>query len=201
VKKIPTRAAMMVALTLALGLGVPSAAFASSPPTAGTTVKAPTAWTTWRASWTTFINGIKTINDSYHASLKSARDTLNAALSAATNKTQRDASRAAFTTSLLAAMNTRVAAIESAGIPPAPPAGYNGTAFFTGFLAARSAYWAAVTSAESTFTAAMASATTTSQRTAARAALKAAMSAALIARTNALTSLGSKPIKPGKPLG
>ena len=200
-KKFPTRAAMTVALTWSLGLGVPAAAFASSPPTTGTTVKAPSAWSTWRATWTTFIHGITAINDTYHASLKSARSTLSSALSTATNKTERDAARAAFTTALITAMDTRVTAITTAGMPPAPPAGFNGTAFFTGFHAARSAYWTAVASAESRFTAALASATTASQRTAARAALKSAVSAALIARTNALSALGSRPAKPGKPLG
>lgn len=200
-KKFATRGVTAVALTFTLVVSAPAVAFASSPPASGTTAKAPTPWTTWHASWVTFINEIKTINQSYQASLHSARSAYAASMSVAVTAAERQAARTTLTNAVIAAIDLRVSLITAAGVPPAPPAGYNGTAFIDGFQAAHIAFRAALASAQSAFAGAIQNATTPAQRATARANLKSAISAAVIARSNALSALGSKPSKPGQPTG
>lgn len=189
----------IIAATLVASLGTvaPSVAFASgsSRGTAATT----TAWTTFRANWTTYVQGLKAINATYHASVQSAHASFSAAMSAATTATDRQAARTALRAAIEAALSARVAAITTAGNPPTPPAGYNGTAWVASFQAANIAFRASVAAAQATFVAAMTSATTQSERVAARGALKLAVGSAVVTRSSALAALGTHPTKPGQP--
>ena len=198
-KSFTTRIITSTALVATLGLSVPAVAFASSTTTASTTTSASPVWTSFRASWTTFIDGLKSINTTYRASLQSARSTFSASMGAATTSAERQSARATLDAAVEAAMNVRVAAITAAGTPPTPPAGFNGTAYVNGIQAANIACRAAIVAAQSTFSQALASATTNAQRSAARAALKSAIDGALATRASALTALGTRPAHPGQP--
>ena len=92
-----------------------------------------------------------------------------------------------------------IAAITAAGDPPAPPAGYNGTAFVTGLQAANVAFRASVSAAQTTYLQALSTATTSAERATARAALETSVASAQTVRAAALTSLGTPPSKPGQP--
>jgi len=203
-KNLITRTITALSLVTALGIAAPIAANADSttassttPTTVAPTAKAPTAWTTWHATWMTYISGLKSINATYHASVQSARAAYDAAKTAATTKQDRLSALSALNTALAAAINIRVAAITSWGDPPAPPAGYNGTAYVTGIQAANVAFRAAVALAQSNYATAIATATPAQSRLA-RIALQGAIGAALVARSAALTLLGTPPSHPGK---
>jgi hypothetical protein len=99
---------------------------------------------------------------------------------------------------ITAALNARVTAITAAGSPPAPPAGYNGTAYVTGIQAANVAFRASTTAAQSAYAQALASATTSAQRLTARLTLEIAVDNAMIARSTALLALGAPPAHPGQ---
>jgi hypothetical protein len=197
IKSIQSMAALSI--VAALSVGIPTAAFGDSTPTATITAKATTAWTTWRASWIVYIHGLQAINATYRASVKSDRATFEAAWDAATTKAERQAARAAFEASLEATLNARVSAITAAGDPPSPPAGYNGTTYILGLQAANIARRAAVAAAESAYATALVSATTSAQRRADRLTFVAAVDTADAARINALIALGAPPKHPGQP--
>ena len=190
----------IIAATLVASLGTvaPSVAFASGS-SSGTTATS-TAWTTFRADWSTYVQGLKAINATCHTAVQSAHATFSAAMSAATTASARQAARTALQAAIEAALSARVSAITAAGNPPTPPAGYNGTAWVTSFQAANIAFRASVAAAQKTFVAAMTSATTQSERVAARAALKLAVGNAIVTRSTALAALGAHPTKPGQPL-
>ena len=190
-----------VALVTTLGVVAPSVAFASSHSATSHASTNTSAWTTWRASWASYVSGLKTINATFHASLQAARSTFAIDKSAATTPAQRQAARATLQSAIQAAINARVAAITAAGSPPPPPSGYNGSAWVTGFQAANETFRTSVAAAQSTFAQALASATTSAERVAARGALEIAVGNALVARSSALIALGLHPTKPGQPLG
>jgi hypothetical protein len=193
------RSIAAISIVAALGIGLPTAAFGDSTTTTTVAAKAPTAWTTWRASWVVYINGLKSINTSYRASVKSARATYATARAAAKTKAERQAALAALDASLEAALNARVTAINAAGNPPTPPAGYNGTAYIEGFQAANIARRASVASAEAAYSAALATATTSAQRRADSLTFIAAVDTAGAVRADALIALGAPPAHPGQP--
>jgi len=195
-KNLAARSITALALVSALGVSIPAAAFADSSTT--TTTVAPSAWTTWHGTWVAYVNALKSINLSYRTSVDSAHLAYSTAMAAATTKTERQTARASLETALSAALTARVAAVTAAGDPPAPPAGYNGTAFVAGVQAANSAFRASVTAAQSTYAQALASASTSAQRQTDRLTLAIAIDNALIARVNALTALGTPPKHPGK---
>ncbi|HEY7932083.1 MAG TPA: hypothetical protein VIC81_07505 [Acidimicrobiales bacterium] len=196
-KKLMKDMAVVGALVVSLGIVAPSVAFASG--TTTTSSSTTSAWASFRTSWSAYGQHLKAINATFRTSIQSAHATFSAAMSAATDATAREAARTALRASIEAAMNTRVAAITALGNPPAPPAGYNGTAWVASFQAANVAFRASVTSAETAYVQAMQSATTPTQRKAARLALKTAVDAAVVAHSNALLALGTHPKKPGQP--
>jgi hypothetical protein len=157
------------------------------------------AWKAFHAQWKAYVDGLKSINATYRAARATALATLYESLSTATTPAQRQAARAAYRVSIEAALNARVAAITAAGDPPAPPAGYNGTAYVMGIQAANVAFRASVTAAQSTLASALAAATTPWQREQARLAYEAAIGNAIVVRANALEALGPPPANPGQP--
>ncbi len=197
IKTIQSAAALSI--VAALGIGLPTAAFAGTTTSTHMTTVNSTAWTTFRASWIAYVHGLQAINATYRASVRSARVSFDAAMDVATTKAERVAARAALNVALAAALNTRVAAITAAGDPPAPPAGFNGTAWVEGFQAANIARRAAVAAAESAYATALLSATTSAQRRADRLTFLAAVDAADAARINALIALGAPPLHRGQP--
>jgi len=204
IKTIQSAAALSI--VAAMGIGIPTAAFAGTPTTTThmdtvttTTNVTSTAWTTFRASWIAYVRGLQAINATYRASVRSARVSFDAIMDVATTRAERQAARAALDASLAAALNTRVAAITAAGDPPSPPAGFNGTAWVQGFQAANIARRAAVAAAESAYATALLSATTSAQRRADRLTFLAAVDAADAARINALIALGAPPLHRGQP--
>ncbi len=211
-KKLQSFAALTI--VTAFGLSVPAAAYADSTttttaPTTTTTI-APTngvsatasvsAWKAFHGQWKAYVDGLKSINASFRAAEASARATYYAALSVATTPAERQAAHAALLVSIEAALNARVTAITGAGDPPAPPAGYNGTAYVLGIQAANVAFRASVTTAQSTLAASLAAATTSWQREQARLAYQAAVGNAIVVRADALLALGPPPTNPGQPL-
>ncbi|MBW4079674.1 MAG: hypothetical protein HIU84_14465 [Acidobacteria bacterium] len=191
-----TRIATGAALVVILGLGTPVAAFAGSTTTTGATTDT-SAWSTFHVAWSSYVNGLKSINATYRASVQSADATFRSAMSAASTTAQRQSARLALDTALEAAINVRVSAITSIGNPPAPPAGYVGTAFVSGLQSANIAFRTSVAAAQSSFAQALASASTPSERATARAALKTSIASAMTTRAAALTALGSRPTHPG----
>jgi L-amino acid N-acyltransferase YncA len=186
-----------LALVAGLGVSVPSVAFASSATHASTSSS--TAWTAFRAQWKTYVQGLESIRTTYRTSVQDARATYQAALEVATDRTERQAARATLDASLVTALSARVSMITSAGDPPSPPAGYNGTAWVTSFQGINVSFRAAVGAAQTTFSVALASATTASQREAARGAYETSVGEATSARASSLTTLGPPPSNPGQP--
>jgi hypothetical protein len=197
-KSIFKRSIAVVAVVAALGISIPSVAFADSS-TASTSVTAtPTAWTTWHATWVTYVHGLKSINATYRSSMSSARTALQAAIAPPATKAERQAAFATFGTSVQAAVNARVAAITGAGTPPPPPAGYNGTAYVTGIQSANIAFRASVVAAQTVLSLALTGATPQEARTA-RLTYEQSLGSAITARSTALLALGTPPTKPGQP--
>jgi hypothetical protein len=201
-KSIATKSLAVVALVAAMGVSIPAAAFADSTTTStstSTTASASTPWTTWRATWVTYVQGLKSINSTFHTAVQTARATLQSALAAATDKTDRQAAISAFEASVEAALNARVTAITAAGDPPPPPTGYNGTAYVDGIQAANVAFRATVTTAQSTLSAALAAATTGQEAKTAHLTYEQTVGTAVATRAAALLALGSPPSNPGQP--
>jgi hypothetical protein len=197
-KKFATRSIAVVAMVATVGVGIPAEAFASSSTSSsGTTLAVSTPWTTWRATWVTYIKGLESINATYRHSMRDARWTYRHALKGATS-TERQAAFAAYEVSITAALNARVTAITAAGDPPSPPAGYNGTAYVTGFQAANEAFRASVASAQATLSLALVGATAQQARTA-RLTYEQALGAAIVVHSTALLALGNPPTDPGQP--
>lgn len=167
-------------------------------PTTTTTIKVPSAWATFRISWQTYVNGLKATDAAYQASVKSARATYQASLLVATTSVERQAAKVALDASLASALNVRVAAIIAGGLPPAPPAGFNGTAWVTGFQAANVTFRAAVIAAQSAYATALSVATTHAQREVARLTFQGAVDSAQAVHVSALATLGAPPKNPGK---
>jgi len=198
-KKIAIRSIAAFALVASVGFSVPAVAWASgSSPSTGATTAVATPWTTWHATWVTYVQGLKSINASFRSSVQSARTTLQAALAAATDKAEKQAAVAAFEVSVEAALNARVTAITAAGDPPPPPAGYNGTAYVDGIQSANIAFRASVTAAQTTLSAALASATNGQDARTARLTYEQTVGAAIVARSTALLALGPPPTDPGQ---
>jgi hypothetical protein len=199
-KSIINRSIAVVAVVAALGISIPSVAFAdgSTTTSTNTTATVATPWTTWRATWVTYVQGLKSINSTYHSAMSSARQTLQAALSASTDKADRQAAFAAFEVSADAALNARVVAITAAGDPPSPPAGYNGTAWVTSFQADNVAFRASIVSAQSTLSLALVGATSQEARTA-RLTYRQSVGAAITTHSTALLALGNPPAHAGQP--
>jgi hypothetical protein len=204
-KRITSKSLVAVALVAAMGISLPAVAFAdSSTTTTNTSVTvnataATSAWHSFHLSWKAYVDGLKSINASYRSSVDSARSAYLLAKSTATTPAERQAALAAFDAAQAAALNVRVAAITAAGDPPAPPAGYNGTAWVQGVQAANVAFRATAVSAQSAFASAIASATTAWQRHSARLTLELALGNALVVRSTALEALGPPPTNPGQP--
>jgi hypothetical protein len=201
-KSFVNRSIAVFAVAAALGISIPSVAFADSSTTTlstNTTAAVATPWTTWRATWVTYVQGLKSINSTYHSAMSSARQTLHAALSASTNKTERQAAFAASEVSADAALNARVAAITAAGDPPSPPAGYNGTAWVTSFQSDNVAFRASIVAAQTALSLALTGATPQEARTA-RLTYRQSVGAAISAHSTALLALGNPPAHGGQPL-
>lgn len=189
------------ALIVILAIGTPTAAFADSTRSASaTSTTVVNNWTSFHATWSAYVNGLKAINATYRASVQSADATFSAALNASTTRAERESARLSLDAALEAAINVRVAAITAAGDPPAPPAGYVGSTFVSGLQSANVDYRASVTAAQSTFSHALASATTAAERATARAQLKTSVASAMTIRAAALTALGARPVHPGQKL-
>ena len=190
-----------LSLVAGLGLSVPAVAYASSSPRSQstTTPTTPTAWTAFRAQWKSYVQGLETINTTFHTSVTTARATYQAALQVATTKVERQAALAALDASIAAALTVRDGAITGAGDPPSPPAGFNGTAWVTSFQGINETYRSSIVSAQSTFATAIAAATTAAEREAARGALETSVGTATTVHANALTALGPPPANPGQP--
>lgn len=200
-KSIATKSLAVVALVAALGVSIPAVAFANSTTTStNTTANASTPWTTWRATWVTYVQGLKSIDTTFHSSLESARSTLQAALAAATDKSERQAAIAAFDVSAAAALNAHVSGITAAGDPPPPPTGYNGTAYVDGVQAANVAFRASVIPAQGTLSTALAAATTPPEVHTALLTYEQIAGTATATRAAALLALGTPPSNPGQPL-
>jgi hypothetical protein len=200
-KSIATKSIAVVALVAAMGVSIPAVAFAASGPSTSTsaTASASTPWTTWRATWVTYVQGLKSINATFHSSMESARSTLQAALAASTTKAERQTAITAFEASAETALNARVTAITAAGDPPPPPAGYNGTAYVDGIQAANVAFRTSVTAAQSTLSAALAIATTVQDAKTAHLTYEQTVGTAISTRAAALLALGAAPSNPGQP--
>ena len=175
-KYFATRSITALALVAAMGISVPAVAFADS---TTTTTVAPSAWTTWHKTWVSYVDGLKAIRASYRASVESARSAYFTAKATATTKAERQAAQVA---------------LEAA---PAPPTGYNGTAYVTGIQVANVAFRASTTAAQSAYAQALASATTSAQRLTARLTLQIAVDSAMVARSTSLLALGAPPAHPG----
>lgn len=121
------------------------------------------------------------------------------ARAAATTPAERQAALAALTAALSASLNARVAAITAAGDPPAPPAGYNGTAYVLGIQAANVAFRASIVTAQAALSASLATATTRAEIHTARWTYDTALGNALVVRSAALLALGTPPTNPGQP--
>jgi hypothetical protein len=193
-KYFATRSITALALVAAMGISVPAVAFADS---TTTTTVAPSAWTTWHKTWVSYVDGLKAIRASYRASVESARSAYFTAKATATTKAERQAAQVALEAAIAAALNARVTAITAAGDPPAPPTGYNGTAYVTGIQVANVAFRASTTAAQSAYAQALASATTSAQRLTARLTLQIAVDSAMVARSTSLLALGAPPAHPG----
>jgi hypothetical protein len=203
-KRITSKSLVAVALVAAMGISLPAVAFADSSTTTTTTsvsanVAATSAWHSFHLAWKAYVDGLKSINASYRSSIDSARSAYLLAKSTATTPAERQAALATFDAALAAALNVRVTAITAAGDPPAPPAGYNGTAWVQGVQAANVAFRASAVAAQSAFATAIASATTSWQRHSARLTLELALGNALVLRSTALEALGPPPTNPGQP--
>jgi hypothetical protein len=194
-KNLAAHSITALALVTGLGISIPAVAGADSGTTTTTT---PSAWTTWHASWVSYVNGLKAIRADYRASVETARATFETSLTAATNKTERQTARATLDATLATDINARVAAITAAGDPPAPPAGYNGSAFVAGVQAANVAFRASATAAQSVLATALADATTSAARHTARLNYQVAVGNAMVVRSTALLALGVAPSHPGK---
>jgi hypothetical protein len=164
------------------------------------TTSATSAWHAFHEAWKSYADGLRSIDLSYRASVDSARSTYLLAKATATTPAERQAALVAFQAAVAAALNTKVAAITAAGDPPAPPAGYNGTAWVMSFQSINVAFRASVTAADTAYAQAIASATTTWQRKQAHLTLEAALGNAVVVRANALEALGPPPTDPGQPL-
>ncbi|HUV58322.1 MAG TPA: hypothetical protein VMV96_05935 [Acidimicrobiales bacterium] len=204
-RTLATRSITAVALAATLGLGVPAAAFATSAkqtPSTSTTTRTSAvdilAWRTWHTSWMTYIYKVRSINLNFKLSVERERSAFTMAMASATTVSDRMAARNNRNAALSLAINDRVAALTAVGNPPAPPAGFNGSAYVSSIQAANIAFRAAVASAQSTFAQALLSATTRPQKVAARVALRVALGDAITARSVALTALGPPPLNPGK---
>ena len=200
------RAITVITLAASIAASVPTVAFATSThtsvsaKTSTTTATDRLAWKTWHASWTAYVQGIKSINATFRTSLEGARSAYRTALAAATTKTDRLTARTNLDKAIAAAFATRVAAISAAGNPPAPPAGYNATAYVAGIQNANVAFRGSLAAAQSVFAQSILAANTVAQRSAAHAALRLAINNAIIARAQAIIALGAAPLNPGKKL-
>jgi len=199
-KRFATRTITVLSLVAALGFSVPGTAYGdSSTPAANSAVAAPSPWTTWNTRWVSYFDGLKSINLSYRSSVESARSVYVSAIAAATTEAQRQSARTNFEGALAADISVRVVAITAAGDPPAPPTGYNGTAYVIGIQSANVAFRASASAAQSTYAQALASATTNTQRRTARLTLEKAIGNAIVARSTVLLALGPPPAQPGQP--
>ncbi len=200
-KHLTARTATVISLIGLLSVGVPTVAYASSTTStvaSHTSTTVVTPWTTWRATWVSYAKGIKSINETFHTSIGAARAQYRSSLASATTKSERQADLATLEASIVLAINTRVSAINAAGSPPSPPAGYNGTAWVMAFQAANETYRQSVASAQATYATAINSATTALERSAARGALETSVGTALTVRANTLETLGAPPVHPGQ---
>ena len=199
-KRISVRSVAAVALVAAMGVSLPAVAYADSGSKTSTHHSSSTATSTWKAfhaSWRAYVDGLKSIRFTYRAAVETARAAYIEARASATTPAEHQAALATFDNALAAALNARVAAITAAGAPPAPPAGYIGTAWVMGVQAANVAFRASVSVAQTTYAKALSSATTRLERRTARLTFEEALDSALVARSAALLALGAPPADPG----
>lgn len=197
-KKFAGRIVATVTVVALSGLAVPSIASAAGTPKAGTTITGP--WAQFHVAWSAYGTGLRTINQNYRNAVESATVAHFQALNEANTAAERQSAGATFRAALEAAITARDLAITAAGNPPTPPAGFNGTAWVTGFESANIAFRASVVAAQGAFVQALAAATTPQARLTARAARDTALAAAWTARSTALNALGPHPTHPGQPL-
>jgi hypothetical protein len=211
-KKVNIKSMAAVAIVAAMGVSIPAVASASSP-ASSTSNRATTAisakssvnsdatvqWKAFQASWRAYVDGLRSIRLTFRSSVESDRATYFAARAAATTPAERQAAVAALEAALSASLNARVTAITAAGDPPAPPAGYNGTAYVMGIQAANVAFRATIVTAQTTLSAALAVATTRAEARTARWNYDTALGNALVVRSAALLALGTPPAHPGQP--
>jgi hypothetical protein len=163
-----------------------------------TTTKADGAWATFLVSWKTYVSGLKTIDATYKAAVASVKSTYEAAKAAASTPAEKQAARVALAAGVSTALGARVASIVASGDPPAPPAGYRGSAWVVGFQSANVAFRAAVVAAQGTLASALSAATTGAEELSARSAYRTAITAAEATHESALATLGPAPKNPGK---
>jgi hypothetical protein len=208
-KSINLKSIAAVAVVSAMGMGISTVASADSTTTSTTTTSVSTSvstspgatpqWKAFHAAWRAYVEGLKSIRLTYRASVESDRAAYFQARSSATTPAERQAALAALEVALSASLNARVAAITAAGDPPAPPAGYNGTAYVMGIQAANVAFRATIVAAQTTLSQALATATTRAEARTARLNYDTALGNALVVRSAALLALGTPPSNPGQP--
>lgn len=193
-----------VAIVASMGVAAPAVAFADSTTTTGTPGASATAtasasaWTAFQKEWKAYVDGLRSIRLTYRASVETSRAVFLTAMSTATTPAERQAARAALDASLAGDLNARIVAITTAGSPPAPPAGYNGTAWVEGFQAANVAFRAAIVTAQAALSKSLASATTAWDRRAARLTYRLAAGNAMVVRSSAIEALGPPPAHRGQ---
>ena len=212
-KKVNVKSMAAVALVTVLGVSIPAVASASSTASTTSTTSTTTVvgtnavnsdatvqWKEFQASWRAYVDGLKSIRLTFRASVESDRAAYFEARAAATTPAERQAAVAALEAALSASLNARVTAITAAGDPPAPPAGYNGTAYVMGIQAANVAFRATIVTAQATLSAALGTATTRAEARTARWNYDTALGNALVVRSTALLALGTPPVHPGQPV-
>ena len=211
-KKLQIKSLAAVALAAAMGVSIPAVASASSTTSTTSTTSSTTAngtvsistnataqWKAFQASWRAYVDGLKSIRLTFRASVESDRAAYFAAKAAATTPAERQAAVVALEAALATSLDARVTAITAAGDPPAPPAGYNGTAYVMGLQAANVAFRASIVTAQTALAQALAVATTRDEARTARWNYDTALGNALVIRSAALLALGTPPTNPGQP--
>lgn len=205
-KSFKTRGVVAIALVTGLGIVTPAVAFGgttttTTAPGTTTTVKATVTnpWKQWRHAQEAYVDQLEVIRQTFHSTVKTARDAFRDAVRASKGSANRAAfiaaARAALTLSIANAMGARSTALIALGNPPTPPAGTPRSAYIVALQGISETYRTAVASAQATFAVDFSTASTRAQRATVRAALELATANAAVARAAALTALGPPPVK------
>lgn len=121
-KRIVTRSVAAVAMLTTLGLGVPTAALASTTTTTTTTTTLPLSpMKAYHVAQKAYLAQLRTINQTFVATVKTAKANFAAAIAVATNSAQRITARAALRLAIADATVARATALTALGKPPVNP--------------------------------------------------------------------------------